>query len=428
MSGTDRGHKRLDEARSLLTQAIHEDRSQRLDAAKQLYTEAQLRFQWAQNELTLKAHERQFASQKIEGCRKRISELSALQTEALKAESQRAPPAPVKKLPVEPMTTSEVQDQLLSAILVEKPNVHWDDIAGLAEAKRQLIQTVILPAKIPHFFTGARVPWRGILLYGPPGTGKSYLAKATATEACDATFLTVATSDLLSKWMGESEKLIRSLFETARARTPSVVFIDEIDALLTARGSGDSETSRRIKSEFLVQMDGVGKSQDGVLVLAATNTPWAIDSAARRRFEKRIYIPLPDRETRVAMLQIKIRKMQAVLTDADVETIADRTEGFSGADIHVLCRDAAMTPLNRIQSATHFREKNGVLWPCRKATKGSIPMTVMDMTEEQLAKLKPADVGIKDFLAALERTKPTVSQSDLDRFEEWTREFGQEGN
>jgi vacuolar protein-sorting-associated protein 4 len=320
------------------------------------------------------------------------------------------------------------RSRIESAILVEKPNIHWDDIAGLAEAKRQLIQTVILPAKLPHFFTGQRAPWRGILLYGPPGTGKSYLAKATATEALEATFLTVSTSDLLSRWLGESEKLISALFETARANLPAVIFIDEIDSLLTARGSQDSETSRRIKMEFFVQMDGVGKSMDRILILAATNAPWAIDSAARRRFEKRIYIPLPDRDARRALIALKLRDLQNGLADGDIETLADWTEGFSGADIAILCRDASMAPLNRIQCATHFCERDGALWPCDPDEAGAIQMTVLEMRQDQLARLRTSEWGMDDFAAAMERTRPTVSQSDLARFEQWTQEFGQEGN
>jgi len=178
------------------------------------------------------------------------------------------------------------QDSLSGAIVKEKPNVKWDDVAGLHAAKESLKEAVILPIKFPQLFTGKRKPWRGILLYGPPGTGKSYLAKAVATEA-DSTFFSISSSDLVSKWLGESEKLVRSLFEMARESKPAIIFIDEIDSLCSSRSDSESESARRIKTEFLVQMNGVGNDTDGILVLAATNIPWALDSAIRRRFEKK---------------------------------------------------------------------------------------------------------------------------------------------
>jgi vacuolar protein-sorting-associated protein 4 len=151
-----------------------------------------------------------------------------------------------------------MRKNLEGAIMSDKPNVKWDDVAGLQGAKDALQETVILPTAFPQLFTGKRKPWRGILLYGPPGTGKSHLARACATEA-DATFFSISSSDLVSKWMGESEKLVRTLFEMARSSLPAIIFIDEVDSLCGARGgSGESEAANRIKTEFLVQMDGVG--------------------------------------------------------------------------------------------------------------------------------------------------------------------------
>lgn len=191
----------------------------------------------------------------------------------------------------------------LGAIVTETPNVKWDDVAGLDAAKESLKEAVILPIKFPHLFTGKRTPWRGILLYGPPGTGKSYLAKAVATEA-KSTFFSVSSADLVSKWMGESERcvacrivnplcltnlfdvcrLVRQLFTMAREQKPAIIFIDEVDSLCGTRGEGESEASRRIKTEFLVQMNGVGNDDTGVLVLGATNIPWQLDNAIKRRY------------------------------------------------------------------------------------------------------------------------------------------------
>ena len=191
---------------------------------------------------------------------------------------------------------------LTSAILVDKPNIRWDDVAGLEIAKESLKEAVILPIKFPHLFTGKRTPWRGILLYGPPGTGKSYLAKAVATEA-KSTFFSVSSSDLVSKWQGDSERyvhfyatsriilyvcdvrrLVKQLFQMARESKPAIIFIDEVDSLAGTRNEGESEGSRRIKTEFLVQMNGVGHDDTGVLVLGATNIPWQLDPAIKRRF------------------------------------------------------------------------------------------------------------------------------------------------
>lgn len=160
--------------------------------------------------------------------------------------------------------------------------MRWEDVAGLEQAKEALKEAVILPIKFPQLFTGKRTPWRGILLYGPPGTGKSYLAKAVATEA-QATFFSISSSDLVSKWLGESEKLVKQLFEMAREAKPAIIFIDEVDSLCSARSDNESESARRIKTEFLVQMNGVGVDNDKVLVLGATNIPWQLDAAIRRR-------------------------------------------------------------------------------------------------------------------------------------------------
>jgi vacuolar protein-sorting-associated protein 4 len=151
----------------------------------------------------------------------------------------------------------KLMNQLEGAIVIEKPNIKWSDVAGLEGAKEALKEAVILPIKFPHLFTGNRKPWKGILLFGPPGTGKSYLAKAVATEANNSTFFSVSSSNLVSKWLGESEKLVKNLFEMARQHKPSIIFIDEVDSLTSSRSDNESESARRIKTEFLVQMQGL---------------------------------------------------------------------------------------------------------------------------------------------------------------------------
>ena len=278
-----------------------------------------------------------------------------------------------------------------SAIVKERPNIHWDDVAGLFAAKEALKEAVILPIKFPQLFVGNRKPWKGIMLYGPPGTGKSFLAKAVATEANNSTFLSVSSADLVSKWLGDSEKLVRTLFEMARKEKPAIIFIDEIDSLCSARSDSESESARRIKTEFLVQMQGVssGEQQDGVLMLAATNLPWNIDSAIRRRFEKRIYIPLPEDSARERMFAINLGNTPHELSSSDFKELASMTPGFSGSDMSVLVRDAIMEPVRKCQDATHFKLVSGMntkgqmrsdmLTPCSPGLAGAQRMDLMDV-------------------------------------------------
>jgi len=251
--------------------------------------------------------------------------------------------------------SKKLRGALAGAILSDKPNIKWEDVAGLEQAKEALKEAVILPIKFPHLFTGKRQPWKGILLYGPPGTGKSYLAKAVATEA-NSTFFSVSSSDLVSKWMGESERLVKQLFNMARENKPSIIFIDEIDALCGPRGEGESEASRRIKTELLVQMDGVGRDSRGVLILGATNIPWQLDAAIRRRFQRRVHISLPDMPARMRMFELAVGTTPCELKQEDYRTLGQLSEGYSGSDISIAVQDALMQPVRKIQTATHYKK------------------------------------------------------------------------
>eukprot|EP00945_MAST-04E_sp_MAST-4E-sp1_P003252 g3252.t1 len=325
----------------------------------------------------------------------------------------------------------KLKSSLESSILATKPNVKWDDVAGLEAAKTSLKEAVILPSRFPQLFTGKRRPWKGILLYGPPGTGKSYLAQAVATEA-KSTFFSVSSADLVSKWQGESEKMIKNLFELARERKPSIIFIDEIDSLCSARGEGESESARRIKTEFLVQMQGVGKQHDGILVLGATNVPWGLDPAMRRRFEKRIYIALPEAKARAYMMKLHLGQTPNSLTGDNFNQLAALAEGYSGSDISVVVREALMEPLRRCQIAQFFRkikdpESTVGHWymPCDSNSPGAEKKTLMEVGSEEL---KCPDVTMQDFLTIINRGGgATVSPSELVQFVKWTEMFGQEG-
>jgi len=341
----------------------------------------------------------------------------------------------------------KLRGALSGAVVTEKPNVKWDDVAGLTAAKESLKETVILPTRFPQLFTGKRRPFKGILLYGPPGTGKSYLAKAVATEA-DSTFFSVSSADLISKWQGESERLVRNLFEMARESpgNRAIIFIDEVDSLCGSRSEGESDSARRVKTEFLVQMDGVGKKEGDVLVLGATNVPWELDAAIRRRFEKRVYIPLPEAEARTIMVKIHLGDTPNNLSDEDFDTLGRLTEGASGSDITVLVKEALMEPLRRCQQAKQFKPVGEFLMPCEeypncpycpmklstdKPNKnytckkcGAQRMQLWDVSPD---KLKAPDISVKDFENVLRHSHSTVSEDELEEYTKWTTQFGQEG-
>lgn len=234
--------------------------------------------------------------------------------------------------------------QILNDIVVRGDEVHWDDIAGLEGAKKALKEAVVYPFLRPDLFSGLREPARGMLLFGPPGTGKTMLARAVATES-KSTFFSVSASTLTSKWHGESEKLVRALFGLAKTLAPSIIFVDEIDSLLSARSSGaENEASRRSKTEFLIQWSDLQRAAAGreqgkadkkvgdasrVLVLAATNMPWDIDEAARRRFVRRQYIPLPEHGVREQQIRKLLSHQVYELADDDIEVLVQVTEGAS---------------------------------------------------------------------------------------------------
>ena len=318
-----------------------------------------------------------------------------------------------------------LKDQLSGCLVTEMPNVSWDDVAGLENAKQALKEAVILPIQYPQLFEGKRQPWKGILLYGPPGTGKSYLAKAAATET-KGRFFSVSAANIVSKFMGESERLIKALFELARKNKPAVIFIDEIDSVLSARTDGENEATRRLKTEFLIQMQGVGKDDKGILVLGATNIPWGLDPAVRRRFQKKIYISLPESKARKLMLKLNLGDTYNDLTDEQFGILGDLTEGYSGSDIYNLTQDAIYGPLRKCQRATHFKQldQNHIV-PCSPSDPGAMEMKINDIKNPE--SLVAPVVTFEDFILSLQKMKPTVSKDDLKRQDEFTREFGTEG-
>ncbi|KAK7943221.1 AAA domain-containing protein [Apiospora aurea] len=321
--------------------------------------------------------------------------------------------ATLKRLP--PGVDSAAAKAIFNEIVVEGDEVHWSDVAGLEIAKSALREAVVYPFLRPDLFMGLREPARGMLLFGPPGTGKTMLARAVATES-KSTFFSISASSLTSKYLGESEKLVRALFALAKAMSPSIIFVDEIDSLLSQRsGSGEHEATQRIKTEFLIQWSDLQRAAAGresspggkgesrgdanrVLVLAATNLPWAIDDAARRRFVRRQYIPLPEPETRATQLRTLLGQQKHSLTEADILELVELTGGFSGSDITALAKDAAMGPLRSLGEA------------------------LLHMTMDEIRPIELAD-----FKASLRMIRPSVSPEGLKEYEDWAKQFGERG-
>ncbi|KAJ8375834.1 hypothetical protein SKAU_G00064140 [Synaphobranchus kaupii] len=322
------------------------------------------------------------------------------------------------------------QSLLQGYFVMEKP-IKWSDVAGLEEAKQALKEAVILPIEFPHLFTGKRTPQRGILLFGSPGTGKSYLAKAVATEANTSTFYPIFSFDLASKWHGDGEKLLKNLFSLAREHKPSIIFLDEIDSLYDSRY--ESEVAQQIKTEFLVQMQG--NYNEGILVLGATSIPWTLDSDIRRRFKRRIYIPLPEEHARTFMFKLHLGSTPNSLADSDFVTLGQKTEGYSGADICIIVRDAQMQPVRMVQSATYFKRVRGSVWnnagqvvedlwtPCSPEDSNAVEMSWMDIQDK---KLQDPVISMSHMLKSLSNTKPSVNGQDLEKLKKFMEDFGQE--
>jgi len=237
----------------------------------------------------------------------------------------------------------EIQPSALREVFVERPNVRWEDVGGLEKVKAELNEAVELPLKKPEVFEKMGIrPLKGILLYGPPGTGKTLLAKAVATES-NANFIAIHGPEILSKWVGESEKTLREIFRKARQAAPCIIFIDEIDAIAPKRGLGESTmVMERLVDTLLTEMDGL-KSLRGVVVIAATNRPDILDPAILRagRFDKLIELPMPDERTRAEIFKVHTKRMPLDKT-VDIKELAKLTEGYSGADIENLVREAGM--------------------------------------------------------------------------------------
>ncbi|KAK7161295.1 hypothetical protein R3I94_004087 [Phoxinus phoxinus] len=291
---------------------------------------------------------------------------------------------------------SKLADLILNDIVDSGAAVQFNDIAGQDLAKQALQEIVILPALRPELFTGLRAPARGLLLFGPPGNGKTMLAKAVAMES-NATFFNISAASLTSKYVGEGEKLVRALFAVARELQPSIIFIDEIDSLLCERREGEHDASRRLKTEFLIEFDGVQSGGDErVLVMGATNRPQELDEAVLRRFAKRIYVALPTEESRLEVLKNLLSKHRNPLSQKELSQLARMTEGYSGSDLTSLAKDAALGPIRELR-----------------------PEQVRNISPNEMR-----DIRFPDFVDSLKRIKRSVCPQTLDQYVRWNREYG----
>ncbi|KAI5706626.1 hypothetical protein M8J75_009902 [Diaphorina citri] len=291
---------------------------------------------------------------------------------------------------------SKLAQVVLDEILEGGSPVQWQDIAGQEVAKQALHEMVILPSLRPELFTGLRTPSRGLLLFGPPGNGKTMLARAVAT-ACNATFFSISAASLTSKYVGQGEKLVRALFAMARELQPSIIFIDEVDSVLSERKEGEHEASRRLKTEFLLEFDGLhSNSEHRLLVMGATNRPQELDEAVLRRFSKRIYVTLPDSKTRKSLLEKLLNKHGNPLSQLELDAVAKLTEGYSGSDLTNLAKDAALGPIRELNADQVIK---------------------VDLKSVR-------NISYRDFLESLKRIRRSVSPSSLIQYEAWNRDYG----
>ncbi len=306
-------------------------------------------------------------------------------------EHEKIPPEVLQELRVRKADFYEalkmVEPSALREVLIEVPNVRWEDIGGLEDVKQELREAVEWPLKYPKAFQRLGIePPRGILLYGPPGTGKTLLAKAVANES-EANFIGIRGPEVLSKWVGESEKRIREIFRKARQAAPTVIFIDEIDAIAPARGGEGDRVTDRLINQLLTEMDGIERNS-GVVVIAATNRPDILDPALLRpgRFDRLVLVPAPDEKARLEILRVHTRRVP-LASDVNLAELAKKTEGYSGADLEALVREAALIAMRRV-----MRE---------------LPRELVESeSEEFLDRLR---VSRRDFEEAMKKVKPSIT-------------------
>jgi transitional endoplasmic reticulum ATPase len=292
---------------------------------------------------------------------------------------------------------TRIEPSAMREVAVEVPNVKWEDIGGLDRVKQQLKESIEWSIKYPHLFkeTGIRAP-KGVLLYGPPGTGKTLLAKAVATES-GVNFLTVKGPELLNKYVGESERGVRKIFKKARQVAPSIIFFDELDSLVPKRGQDfGTDVTEKVVAQLLAEIDGVSDLKD-VMIIGSTNRPDLLDEALMRpgRFDKIVYVTYPDKETRKKIFDVHVKVMN-VGSDVKTDELAEQTDGYTGADIAAVCREAGMD-------------------------------AIREVIAENKDAPKAKKVSMKYFKEALKQVRPSTTDEDRAHWEQLRQKIGERG-
>ncbi len=404
MAGSD--SDRLDHGlKNLLDRAIELDQRGMKNEACQYYLKASKILIKLANSASLPSVRKHYFNRAQE-CVDRVRYLAGIKKKSAGPVDGLATPPTMDSTPAESITVAStkpeqdldddekrLQEMISDTIITERPNIKMIEVAGLDDAKQAINDAILTPLKHPELFKGkARQPWRGILFYGPAGCGKTLIAKAVASEV-NATFFNVSAANIVSKWLGESERLVMHLFQLARKNQPAIVFIDELDSIGVSRSGDDVGGERRMKTQLLTELQGLASNHDDrVTVIGATNLPWEIDFALKSRFEKRIHVPLPNTEARAAILEIHMEDIEISPTIDFVE-MADLTEGYSGRDISIVCREAAMEPIRDLQRTGRLDD------------------------EREILDIRP--VSRDDFLSAIENIRPATPPEDVRRYIDW---------
>jgi vacuolar protein-sorting-associated protein 4 len=405
MSGTDADRLDLG-VKALLEKAIELDKKGLQKEASHYYLKASMILIRLSNSSSLPSLQKHYLN-RAEECVDRVRYISGIKTRQVDRPSVPSKPAirPVERR--EPTSTSRgsqetdddnedaryLQGIIAETIIAQRPDSKMSEVAGLEDAKQAIQEAIITPMKHPELFKGkSRQPWKGILFYGPSGCGKTLIARAVASEV-HATFFNVSAANIVSKWLGESEKLVMTLFEMARKNQPSIIFMDELDSVGVSRTGHDVGGERRLKTQLLTELQGlVSQPDERVTVIGATNLPWELDFALRSRFEKKILIPLPGKASRRRIFEIQMEGV-SMSSEVNFEELADLTEGYSGRDITVVCREAAMEPIRDLQRGEETDRD------------GTVP------------ELRP--VSRADFLQAIESIGPGTPPEDVRKYIEW---------
>ncbi len=314
--------------------------------------------------------------------------------------------APTARAPPTEGKLGELEREALQKAesFIEKADVTWDDIVGLSDVKKELMEALYFSLAKPELPIEVEVP-RRFLLFGPPGTGKTMLAMA-ASNMLKATFFNVSISGVLSRYVGDSPKIVAAVFELARRKAPSVIFFDEIDAIAIRRDIAADQIPGLLQT-LLTELDGFKskKFPKPIIVIAATNQPWMLDEAILSRFDRRIYVPLPDRQARIELFKLHLEKKGFKIEGITYEELADRTDGYSGRDIRAVCTKAIMMMLRRANPDIE-----------------SIMRRVRDLKELETIKYRVLPITREELLRAISEVKPAVSKDKLKKYEEWAKE------